>query len=86
VQTTVDPAQLILAGRPIAADWMHVAVDQSGNECRALGVDRNGGTGDVGVFLFANSLDHAINGDNRVSVENGVVEVSAEKKTDVADH
>ena len=27
VQATVDPAQLILARRPVAADGMHVAVD-----------------------------------------------------------
>ena len=87
MQTTVDPAQLILAGRPIAADGMHVAVDQSRSEGRALGVNRSSGTGEVGIFFFADGVNETVNGHNRVSViEDRMVELSAEKESDVADH
>ena len=86
VQTAVDPAQLVLAGRPIAADRMHVAVDQSRSERRAFGVDDGGGVRRVDVFFFADGVDHSVDRDDGVGVENRMVEISAEKEPDVADH
>jgi len=86
VKTAVDPAQLVLAGRPIAADGMHVAVDQAGRERSAFGIDRCARARSVDVLLFAHGLNNAVDGDDRVGVENGAVEVSAEEESDVADH
>ena len=86
VQAAVDPSELVLARRPIAADGMYVAVDQSGSEACAFGIDRGGGASGVDVFLFADGMDHAVNGDDCVGIEDGVFEVSAEEESDVADH
>src|SRR5579862_6689729 len=52
VKTTVDPAELVLARRPIAAYRMYVAVDQSRSERRTFGVDHGGGSRSVD-FLFS---------------------------------
>ena len=65
---------------------MHVAVDESGGERGALGVDRSRGTGSVDVFFFADSANDAVDRNHRVGVKNGMVEVSAEEEANVADH
>src|SRR5258708_1942609 len=86
MQTAIDPAELILTRRPIAADGMYVAVDQSWGQCRALGVDCCGGAALVQIFLFAYGVDVAVNRDNRIRVENRTIEVAAQKEPNVADH
>jgi hypothetical protein len=64
---------------------MHVAVDKSGSERSALGIDRNGGTSGVDVFFLADCMDYAVDGNNRVGVENWTIKVSAQEHSDISD-
>ena len=72
VQVAVDPANLVLARSPIAGDRMHVAVDQSGRQGCALGVDDQGCAFGVDVFLFADGGDLAIDRNHGVRIEDGL--------------
>ncbi len=85
MQIAVDPAELILAGCPVAADGMNVAVDEPGGECRALGVDRDGGSGSVDLFFFTHGSNAIADSDYGVGIEDGIGEVSAEQEADIAD-
>ena len=85
MQVAVDPAELILAGRPVAANGMNVAVDEAGREGRAFGVDGEGGSGSVDIFFFTHGSDAIADSDHGVGVEDGIGEVSAEQEADVAD-
>src|SRR5664279_1760024 len=85
VHIAVDPAELILAGRPVAADGMNVAVDEPWYQGRAFGVDGDGGSGRVDVFLFADGSNTIADSDYGVGVEDGIGEVSAEQEADVAE-
>jgi len=69
VKVAIDPAELILAGRPVPADGVHVAVYEAGGERSALRIDGEGGARDIDVFLFANSRDAIADGDHGVGVE-----------------
>ena len=42
MEKAVDPAELILARRPVAEHRMHMAVDETGTDGGALGVDDRG--------------------------------------------
>src|SRR5580658_9859915 len=86
VKVAVNPAELILTGRPITADGMNVAVDESGRERRAFCVDGDGGSGSVDIFLFTYGSDAIADRDHGVSVEDGIGEVAAEQESDIADY
>ena len=51
MQVAVDPANLVLARRPVAGHRMHVAVDQSRSQGRAFGIDDQSRAFAVDVFL-----------------------------------
>src|SRR3979411_1785942 len=85
MQVAIDPAELTLAGRPIAANGMNMAVDETGGECCAFGIDGGCGSGSVYIFFFTHSNDTIADSDYCVGVEDGVGEVSAEQQADIAD-
>src|SRR6266481_5032546 len=84
MQIAINPAELILAGRPIAANGMNVAVDQPRREGRTFGIDGNGGSGSVDIFSFTHGSDALAHSDNGVGIEDGIGEVSAKQQADVA--
>ena len=84
VQAAVDPVELALARRPVAGHRVHVAVDQSGTEGRAPGVDDRTGSVRIELVLLAERGDAAVLGDQRIGVENRRVEVAAQHQPDVA--
>ena len=53
VHVAVDPAELVLARRPVAGHRMHMAVDQSRHHRRALGINHQGRVIRIDIFLFA---------------------------------
>ena len=84
VQIAVNPAELILAWSPVAADGMHVAVDEAGSKRRAFGVDGDGGL----RKCLGPSLSHGLIRSpmaTTVRHQDGVAKVSAEQEADVAD-
>src|ERR1700675_2459202 len=85
MQIAVDPAELILAGRPVAANGMNMAVDEPRSKRRTLGVDGDCGPGSVDIFFFTHGSDAIADRDHRVGVEDGISEVSAKQEADVAD-
>jgi hypothetical protein len=86
MEEAVDPVELALARRPIAEDGMDMAVDQPGGERRALGVDDRGRLLAVDVLRLADGGDLAVDGDDGIGVENGIIEIAREQKPDIADH
>jgi len=85
VQAAVHPAELILPRRPVTANGVHVAVDQSRRNCCAFRIDGRSRTGKVDFFFSADRLDRAVPRDDCVRIQNRLVEISAEKQSDVAD-
>src|SRR5260221_94138 len=85
VQIAIDPPELILAWRPIAADGMDVAVDEAGGKSRSFGIDGDGGSGSVDIFFFAHGSDAVAYSDHGVGVEDRIGKVSAKQQADVAD-
>ena len=85
VQIAVDPAELVLTRRPVTGHWMHMAIDQSGGERGAFRVNYRS-TFAVDVFLSADRSNLAVDGQDRIRVEDGVIEIAAEKQPDIADY
>jgi len=85
MHVAVDPPELILAGRPVAANRMHMAVDETGRKRAAFGVNRYRGPGGVHIALFAEGGNAISGGDHGVGVKDGSGQVSAEHESDVAD-
>jgi hypothetical protein len=85
VQATVHPAELILSRCPVTANGVHVAVDQSWRHRCAFCIDGRGRTGKVDFLFPAHRLDRAVDCDDGVRIENRLVEISAEKQSDIAD-
>ena len=85
VQVAVDPSDLILPWSPITGDGMDVAVDQAGGKGCAFGVDDEGCAFGIDVFLLADRGDFAVDGEDSVGVEDGMVEVAAEQEANVVD-
>ena len=73
VQGAVDPMELLLAGRVVADDGMNVAVDQTGGERDAVGIDRGGCTVCVEVLLAANSGNLSVLGDDAIGFEDRIL-------------
>ena len=86
IEVGVDPADLVLARRPVAGDGVHVAVDQARRQCRAVGVDDVGGALLVDVLGAPDGGDAAVLGHHGVGVEDRVLQRAGEQQADVADH
>ncbi len=86
VEIAVDPADLVLPRRPVAGDGMNVAVDQAGRDGGAVGVDDGGGAFGVDVLGAADRRDLAVDGDDRVGVEDRLLQGAREQQPDIADH
>ena len=65
--------ELLLAGRVVADDGMNVAVDQTGGERDAVGIDRGGCTVCVEVLLAANSGNLSVLGDDAIGFEDRIL-------------
>jgi hypothetical protein len=65
---------------------MHVAVDESRRERRALRIDDSCWLGGIDIFFFANGGDAASDGYDRVGIEDRLGEVSAEQQANVSDN
>ena len=85
MQAGIDPAELALPRRPIAGDRMDMAVDQAGRERDAMGVDRRRRARKVEVRGAPDRRDAAIDGEDRVRVENRLLDVAAQHQADVLD-
>ena len=85
MQAAVDPAQLILSRRPIATYRVYVAIDQSRSQSRAFRIDRCCCARDVEIFGFTNSLNHSVDRDDCVGIEDRLIKISAEQEPDIAD-
>ena len=72
VHIAVDPAQLILARRPVSADRVNVAVDEAGGKGCALGINGDRGSGSVHIFVSSNRSDAPADRDNRIRIEDGI--------------
>jgi hypothetical protein len=65
---------------------MHMAVDQPRREGRTLGIDNGGRALRVNVFLFADGGDFSINNCDGVRVEDWILQISAQKDSEIPDH
>ena len=68
--------QLLLARRVVAHDRMDVAVDQPGGKRNAIRVDDGVGIIDVQILLESEGLDPPADGDNAVSVQHRLFDLS----------
>src|SRR5260221_12945657 len=85
MQVAIDPAELILTRRPVAADGMAVDVDEAGGKSRSFGIDGDGGSGSVDIFFLAHGSDAIAYRAHGVGVEDRIGKVSAKQQADVAD-
>ncbi len=86
MQARVDPAELILARRPVAGNRMHMAVDKAGDERRPVGIDHGRGVVAVDVLLASDGGDATVDGNQRISVKDRLFESARQEQPDVADH
>src|SRR5579863_3646346 len=86
VQGTVDPAQLVLARRPITSHRMHMTVDKTGSDDGAVCVNDCVAAFGLEILLATNGRNPAIDSDNGVAVEDRPLKISAENQANVADH
>ena len=73
VEGRLDPADLILARRPIAKHRMHMAINQAGCHARIVRVDDCFSVRDVAVFFFTDCNDQPIVDHNRIGRQNRLV-------------
>ena len=85
IHVGIDPADLVLARRPVARHRMHVAVDEAGSDRHAIGVDDRGGIVRVDILGAADGGNLAVHGDDGIGLEDGLVQVSRQYQSDVAD-
>ena len=62
-----------------------MAVDETGRDGSAFGIDGDIGSRNVDILFSANSKNAISDGDDGVGVKDGVGKVSAEQKADIAD-
>jgi hypothetical protein len=86
VEEGVDPAELALPRRPVAEHRVHVAVDQAGRDGAALGVDRHLRLIEIEIPGLADRGDAAVDGDDRVGIEDRPREIAGEQQPDIPDH
>ena len=81
----IDPADLVLAGRPVAEHRMGMAVDEARRHRRATSVDHRVRALGVALREGADGGDPPALAHQGIGVENGVGEVAGKGKPDVAD-
>ena len=86
VQSAVDPAELVLARRPVAGYGVNVAVDEARSHCRAVRVNQRARAFGVQVLLETNAEDLPIDYDDGVAIQDGPLQITAEKEADIADY
>jgi hypothetical protein len=82
----VDPADLVLARRPVASDRMDVAVDQARRDGGAVGINNGGGALGVDVLEAADRRDPAVLGHDRVGIQDRLFQRPRQQQPDIADH
>ena len=65
---------------------MHVAVDQSRRQRGSFSVDRSGRAADIHILFFPDALNHAIDRDHGIGIQNRAIDIPAEQQPDVADN
>jgi hypothetical protein len=85
VQGGLDPAELVLAGRPVAEHRVDVAVDEPRREAGAACVDGGVRAARVAVALLPDGGDPAVVHHDRVGVEDRALHVPREHEPDVPD-
>jgi hypothetical protein len=86
MQAGIDPVELALSRGPITGDRMNVAVDQARRNCDAKSVDRRRSARKIEALGAPDRSDPAIDRDDRVRIENRLLEVAAQHQPDVPDH
>ena len=81
----IDPANLVLPGRPVAKYGVNVAVDQAGGNAGLVHVDGGFCAFEVTVVFKPHGDDQAVMDNDGVGVQNGPVNVSREQQADVFD-
>ena len=85
VEIAVDPAELVLARRPISGHRMHMTVNQSRRQRRSFRIDRGGGPCDIHVPPLAHRRDLSIHSHYDVGIQNWLAQISREQQPNVAD-
>ena len=76
VQGGVDPAELVLARRPVAEHRVHVAVDQPRTQRHALCIDLRVGVRCVHILLLAHRGDDAVDSDDGIGIQDRSVDIA----------
>ena len=79
MQVAINPADLILARRPISRHRMHVAIDQSRQQAGSSCVDNQPGSLAIDVLLPPNRGNLAVYGENCVRIQNRPRQISAQQ-------
>ena len=85
MQAGIDPVELALPRGPITRDRMDVTVDQAGRDRDAMSIDRRRRAGKVEVRGAPDCGDATVDSDDRVRVENRLLEIAAQHQPDVLD-
>ncbi|MGY4455073.1 hypothetical protein ACVWZR_009733 [Bradyrhizobium sp. i1.3.1] len=86
MQIAVDPADLVLARRPVARHRVDMAVDQAGRDRGAVGLDDGGRAFGVEVLEAADRSDLAVLGDDGVAVQDRLFQGAGQDQADIPDH
>jgi hypothetical protein len=86
VQGAVDPTELVLARRPVAGYGVNVTVDETGSHCRAIRVNQRAGALRIEVPGETNTNDLPFDYDDGVAIQDGPLQITAEKEADIADY
>lgn len=85
IEKGFDPAELVLARRPVAEDRMHMAVHETRRNGAAHGVD-DGSARRIGqVLQAADGRDAAVLDQDRIGVQDRIRQVAREHQADVTD-
>ena len=82
----VDPADLVLARRPVAEHRVHMAVDQAGADTGLVCI--NGGlcARQVAIFLTPHRNDQAVVDHDGVGLQDGLINIARQQQANVFDH
>ena len=81
----VDPADLVLARRPVAKHRVYMAVNQAGCHAGLVHVNDGARMRHVAVLGLAHGNDQAILHHDGVGIQDGPVDVAGQQQTDVGD-
>ena len=85
IEVRIDPAQLVLAGRPVPRHRVDMAVDQAGGECRAIGIDDERGMVLIHVLRTPDRRDASILRHHGIRLDDGALQRAGEDQPDVPD-